>query len=457
MSFYYPQAVLTLNVRWENFGFESSPALNKTHEMFVFAKRLNVNINDYTQADSFTCELEYNNFPFDPRCIRALGVTVHLEDMRSLYNTDGSLNTITPKKENIVFVGFADEETIKLDDSSRTISFEGRDYTALLIDSPYDGRTIDLGTKLDDIVAELLGRLDATKQIKVINRTGEELPIIAKFSPGYDVLGKDRSAKRNETFWDVIQDLVARAGLIAYIELDSLIISKPRVLYQDSRDTEFIYGRNLKSLSFKRKLGRRKGINVAVRALNLESKELLEARIPEEASEAWSIETKISRTVQTVDKIKPDGTVDKVPAPYLAFRVADVADKAQLIKIGEGIFEEVGRQQIEGSIETLEMCVKTDGIEYDLLKLRNGAPVRIEIDAQDIEGITRLNTFGARLRFLKARCYPDEVANALAESLGLLDTRFYTKGLSFSMDGESGFKMQLDFLNFIEVTNKGIF
>ena len=456
MSYFYPQAVMTLRVRWEDFDTETDQVLTKLYKLRVLAKRVTVQINDYTKADTFEADVDYKNFPFDPRCIRALGVTVHMEDKGRIFKGNNQLNLIEPSPENTIFTGFADEENIDFDDVTRIVRFMGRDFTALLIDSPYSGGTIDLGIPLDQTIATLLEGLPAAKELTVDNRTGSPLPNIAKFAPDFSPLGKSRSGKKKEFVWDVIQDLVQRAALIAYIELDKLVITKPRVLYSEVTPTQFIYGKNLRTLGFKRKLGRDKGINVLVRSLNLEQKTTIEAKIPEEATAEWANSIGVARKTQKIQKIDSKGDIKEEDAPFISFNVPNVVTKDQLVEIAQGIYEEMGRQQLEGNLESLDMCSDQDGVKINFLKLRNGSPIKVEVDQGDLEGLNRLKSEAQRYRFLLQRCYTPDVARAFSRTLGKFATRFYTKSVEFIMDQDEGFSFRLEFINFIELGNKGL-
>jgi len=475
---FYPQCAVLLRVRWEDFGDTHQESLQKVYELPILARNVTVNINDYSHADTFELEVEYKHFPFDPRAIRACGVTVFMDNMGKLYDPDNSMRQVAPKRENAVFMGFADEESIHFDDTHRTVKLEGRDFTGLLVDRKYPHGTVNVEKPLDQVLMEILSGLPETKELVLDNRVvllpGERLPVLSKFWSERDKLSGRVNVPANKTYWDVIQDVVGRAGLIAYMELDKLVLSQPRVLYDKGRPAVFVYGRNLKSLEFKRKVGRMKNFNVAVRSLNVASKEVLLAKIPEEASAEWSKRTGIPNKEMVVQTLKPDGTPVDVTkgsggngaqsqpevAPYMSFRVPDVSSKAQLITIGERIYEEISRQQIEGSLETHDMEVPRAAIHdgrlhdvsrFDVLKLRVGAPIRIEIDQGDLQGISRIADRSERVRFLVARGYNAKVAAAFAESMGRYNPVFYTKAVTYRMDADQGFECKVEFLNFIEL------
>lgn len=466
MSFYYPQAAMTLRVLWEDFKLVSDASLQKVYTFPVIAKRLTLNLNDYQTSDTFDCEIDYKHFPFDPRCIRSCGVTIHLQDMGTLINKDGSQSKITPSQKNTRFQGFVDEETLTFDDDKRTVRFEGRDFTSLLIDQKYlQNSPIALNQPLDVIITNLLGNFKSTAQLKVVNLTQKELPTLAEFYPDFgSPLSGMKNTGSHETYWEIIQDMVARCGLICYMHLDTLFISTPRLLYNANNAVKFIYGWNIKNLTYKRKLGRHKGFNVLVRALV--GKTVLSAKIPEEATNDWLKAVQLTNQPITVPVLKPDGTVDSSQAghtaPYMSFRLKNIANKDQLVKIGEKIFEDISRQQIEGSFETHEMVGhsgnpgESNYQEFDLTDLKIGQPIRIEIDTGDLEGIKRLNSENARTQFLIAKAYDPTIARAFARSMGKFTPVFYTKSYSITFDDDNGYKQKVEFLNFIDLSNRGL-
>lgn len=476
MTFYYPQAAMSLRILFEDFNSQNVAALTE-QKMSVVPKDLRVNINDYTKADTFSAELDYRNFPFDPRAIRALGVTVHMQDMRSLVDENGrprqlemkdqgAIKFVSGGEDNVVFMGFADEESIEFDDSRRVIRLEGRDFTSLLIDAPYENKEpIPLTTPLNLVFQQLLAGLKSTQNILVETRGVTNFIPIAAFAPDYNPLAGQRNKKKNESYWDVIQDLARLAGLIVFIERDRLVVTKPNALYDRAKLKQFVWGKNLSKLSFKRKLGRVKNFNVLVRSMDIEKKRVIEAKIPEDAEAAWAVGRSIPKTRVQIETLLPNGSTDKKDAPFLSFRIPDVTEKSQLVDIGQSIFEELGRQQIEGKIETKDMCVRegevgfndlgtfrrSAGVEFDVLKIKNATPIAIHIHQDDLEGISRITSVADRVKYLVARKYDPQVAFAFAATMGKFEVNFYTKAVEFSFNQENGFAMKLDFINFIEL------
>lgn len=468
MSVYYPQAAVELQIIWEDFeknknigplasGIGPLPTggLNKLYLLPIFTKRVTVHVNDYTQADTCDLEIDYKNFPFDPRCIRACGINVFMEDQKALVK-NGSPIAIKPSDANAVFLGFADEESISFDDDHRTVKMECRDFTSILIDTKHPAETLDTTTPLDMLIQSMLSDLPAAIKIKVDNRTGSPLPTLSQFAPDFlSPQDTKRNPKVNESYWDVIQDLVNRAALIAYIELDTLVITKPRVLYNKKSAKQFIYGGNLKTLEFKRKLGRKKGFNI--RCVSLNGKGVEEAKIPLDATAQWTTEMGITNDEVKIPQVNSDGTEgDPKTAPYISFRFPNLVKK-QLIEVGQKIYEEVSRQQLEGSFTTKEMdVVDKDGTCFDVTDIRNGTPIEVIISQGDLEGLNQIKSVREREKFLISRCYEPAVAHALAQTLDKFSLTFYTKSVQFTVDQESGFHMRLDFINFIELDQKGL-
>lgn len=404
-----------------------------------------------------------------------------MEDVKKVFNADNSLVNVYPRETgsnpNVIFRGFADEERITFDDTKRTVRLEGRDFTALLIDKKYNRSAISLEKRIDEVLSGILADNEETAQIKLVNQVQGDLPILSSFWGEKDALSGKRNSKKDETYWDIIQDIVRRAGLIAYIELSNLVLSTPRNLYDKNRAVKFVYGKNLSNLEFSRKIGRRRGFNLIVRSLNLNTKEVLEAKIPLQATAEWSEATGIANTEVKLKKVKADGTAEVAEkeevAPYMSFLVADVTSEDQLIKVGEGLYEEIGRQEIEGSLTTAEMS-SADGLlkEFNLLHLRNGTPLQIYMNQGDLSALSafykadgsikefdKSNTSSVKQRqqieanvaqYLVRRGWASKTATQFARSYGIYGDLFYTKAVEFSLSNDQGFRCKIDFVNFIQ-------
>lgn len=441
---------------WEDFGTKSE-ILTKVTDMRVSCRSVSVERNDYSEADTVKLTIDHNAFPFDPRCVRACGISVFMENRKRIFNKDNSLSLITPNDLDIeqndankVFLGFADESSIRFDNETKTVSIEGRDYTGLFIDQKrVNTEPIPLSKPVDQIIADLILEQEATKEIKVLNRTGIELPTLAKLAPDFNASTSVKNQKRKETYWDIMQDILGRIGLLGFIEIDKFVIAKPQNIYEKKNIKQFIWGKNIKELNFTRKLGRAKNFNVKVVSFNALEKRVEEALIPEEA-----IDPNIKAPRVTIPQLDKDGKKIEPPkdADFITFNVKDVTNKEQLIRIGESIFEEMSRQQIEGSLTTYEMEVPQEGTEpIKFSQIRNGTAIRVFMASDEIKQIGSNSSIEEKTAFLIKRGYPRNVARAFASSLDRINTAFYTRSVMFELDQDNGFTMKIDFINFIDI------
>jgi len=399
MSYYYPRVAVQLQILPEDYGLRSDPTKEATTLINVQARDVTINRNDYRTSDTFSLEIDYKNFPFDPRTIRACGVVIYMQDVQSNYDTDGSVKKIIPGNptkvnpniSNAVFIGYADDDEIQFDDNGRKVTMSGRDSTCLLIDKKYPSTNGPFypNLPLDKAIAQLLLAFPATAKMVVVPPIGTDgkpmsLPVLSSYVPGFgDKLagGINTGGGKRETYWDIILDLADRAGMVCYMGISrnqagdsvaAIYLSTPKnqSLQIDQTtgkqrtdtvdDIKIIYGQNVKNLKFKRKIGRLKGFNIKVISRN--GKDVVTARIPEDANASWGkaygIPTGPGNFV-TIPTLLPNGAVDTTqalkPAPYITFPYPNIASKAALVLIGQAAYEQYSLQQLEGSFETFEM------------------------------------------------------------------------------------------------------
>lgn len=460
MSIYYPQAAVSLRVIWEDFG-SNSEVLQNVSAMQVSCRNVVVERNDYTEADTFKAKIDYKSFPFDPRCMRSCGIAVYMEDRKTVFRQNNSLRLIEPSADNIIFQGFADQSGLEFDDTTRSVMIEGRDFTSLFIDTKRINTTpIPLSKPLDEIINDLIKEQEAAREIVIENRTGEKFPVLSKLAPDFNPFTSVKNQKRKETYWDIMQSILQRVGLIGFIEIDKFVITKPRNIYEKKDIKQFIYGGNVKNLKFERKLGRAKNYNVRLVSANLQKKTILEALVPKEAiSEDFIAD--FGNTEITIPQLDKDGKKIEPPkvADYITFPVPNINNKEVLIGMAEDVYEEMSRQQIEGSLSTYEMEIpeevesrtgfRTRPVLFS--SMRTGTAIKIYLSQDELGEINSDSSWAQKRNFLIRRGYPLDVANAFAESLNRLNTALYVKSVKFELDQDSGFSMDIDFINFIDI------
>ena len=182
--------------------------------------------------------------------------------------------------------------------------------------------------------------------------------------------------------------------------------------------------------------------------------------IPRDATDQWSKETNIPKAVQKIQTLDAQGNQITKDAPGYLFSYHNKT-REQMVEIGQGIFEEIARQQIEGEMETKEMVVNNqNGIEIDLTKISVGTPLLLEIVQKDIQYISRKTidgdpvSDGKRMNYLIRRGYSVETASVLIEAVaqtsGKIRPVFYIRSADI-MIGQDGFSLRIGFVNYIEL------
>lgn len=477
MKVYYPKALVQIDATLHDYGDTNQ----KPEFHFVVSPvSLSVQINQYSQADTFSMQVRFEDFPFDPRLIRSLRVTILILDLKEL--RDFNSQDITSNIDKVVFTGFADKHSIQLNESERTVSLEGRDNTSLLIDSTFDNanledeegkrvRAIRLDRPVKAIIQDLLSNVPAAKNIEIDDRSGRGGENFRKIAPSFNLVSGEESSDglyqytdKNESYWDVIVSICEASALICYIELDKLVLTTPRILYQGGvqgkQTLQFIYGFNLMNLSFFRNLGKKKKFNILLKSFNVRENERIQVSIPRDADRSWANALNIDKAIQKVKELNAQGVAETRNAQAFTF-LFNNKTKEELIEIGQKLFEEFVRQQLEGECETNDMVVNDDkGVEFDLTKIRCGTPVKIEIAQEDVRNILRTGpggetiSDGQRIAYLVRRGYPqrtaEELIKAVSKGTGKLRPVFYTQEalLDFS---DQGFSCRLGFVNYIQI------
>ena len=477
---YHPKAIAHLEVLLYD--------QQKTFTVTLQPIRTHINKKTYTMADDFSMTVRFEDLPFDPRLAKTILVNISIADVKGLeaFRRD----VFSP--DHIMFRGFADTHKIDLQSAERTVSFEGRDFTALFIDSPFDNanlpgaegkrtKEILLNRPVYNIIKDLMSNLPAVKNLKIRDETnGKALKNFSASVPNYDLIqgrkttyGQYSHINPNRNYWDAIVSICESAGMICYIDLDELVLTTPRILYQgpttnSKRTLQFIYGHNLEKLDFHRELGKRKKFNIVIRTFDVVTEKSIVVTIPRDATNQWSKEMDIPKKILKIQELDTNGQRIEKDAPFITIFEPDLKTKEQLVERGQTIFEEYVRQEIEGSCETKNMTTKDDrGVEFELTQIKTGTPIKIDMLIDDVKNLLRFSPEGdkisnqqrreemrKKISYLQRRGYSNKIANilidAIAKQSGKLRPTFYAKDVSVSMD-TNGFALRIGFVNFIQV------
>jgi len=327
------------------------------------------------------------------------------------------------------------------------------------------------------ILAKRYG-LPGMRGLEVVNATGEELPTIGELkgatwfdSKGNAKKARGGGAKEQISYWDFVTDLCVGVGLICYMRTPietqgalgalppaELVIDLPKTYYKESGQElrRFAYGDNVDSLSVVRNYnGRNVPTGVAVTATEAKTGRSITSRFPE-------------LPLTTKAGANPLGTGDRAEYKTVVLQDRIPSDRAQevLDRIAESLYEQFGRKEMEIKVSTTSLNAfpsnRGTGTP-DMLQLRAGDPVEIVIvpslpDNVENTYVTQAGNFWKlstpeRIEALITTYDFDPVIAAqlaLAMESDLLQTVFYVREVAVDFQYDSGFKFDIQAINFLD-------
>jgi len=455
--------------------------------------------NGIRTADTLSLELRFIDVPFDPRVVRSCAVNFFLgciseEDYRTERGRGGGPSgeggsdlapVLLPdeftdsrgrRRSNLRFQGFVDQWNVEYSRSgtASTVQLECTDNTRLLIEQEAPPKlTVGADLPLDKAIANYLANFPQFRGLRVEYRpAGASAPqldkVLAKTAfrpklgpPPVGGAGAGAGGGQKLTVWDYLTDLVGALGQIIRVEGTTIIIQRPRTLYGEnfpSRPDDpftgrilpsgrqvpnrlFIYGRNVEELSFSRKMTRFASTNVEVRCYSGRKGKLLVARFP---------------TKEERQKLLLPG--DVADEKFTVYTVVGVEDEATLRTVAQGIYEQVGRQELVAKLKTRALAsFGGSNQDPDILDMQAGDTVELEI-ARTIDGGSSIgeqqNAVAAQAQnYLKSLGYGEGISRAYGSALGQVGypNTFRVRALSMDWDIREGVSFDLEATNFVEV------
>jgi len=485
----------------------------------IVPRSCGVELPGYRQAGTFNLEIAFRDLPLDPRVIRALGVAIHLDTVTPSNFADGMTDQnlfgdsqfdsskrrasiIETVPENLLLAGLVDNIVTEHADGMSIVRLEGRDLRGILLDTPISSKTLQsvkLDRPINEVVSHIVNSLhpsgsgikvqvDASEWPSGIPnpQTVDDVTRINLDAAGESIKATAKGEAGEVNFWDLITNLCFLVGGVPHFVGSVLRIRPARTLFDARRQEEVFlagdstpfrnglprnlrapqvrgeeqiafrritYGRDIRRLSFERKLG---GVKVpVVEAVSYDTSgktrgkdRLLKVQFPE---------TPKARATST-------GASGKTPqTDIIRIKVPGVKNKKRLLEIAKDVYQEIGRQEIGGAIETKNLTsFGGDNQDPDLVRLRPGDPVEIRVDASglsafpppiapltDIEG----QSFEQQVKEVTARLGDARLARALVsanrgETAGLTKT-FRTATVRYDW-ADVGLGIAFDFQNFVE-------
>lgn len=450
--------------------------------------------NALRTADTATITLDYKDVPTDARLIRgsAVEIVVGLVDpldfengvLRNQHRDSGALMSyIESGARNATrFVGVVDTWKTEYDESGGdVVTIECRDFSALLIDTPLaTGTSIDLTQPIDEGIRSFLNNYPTVVGIKVFyGRPGDDgagAPVPSTAAPQSTRPRRGRGARQrrsgdqNTSLWDHITDTCMRVGLIPVFYDYDLRILDPRTFYSN-RDIakRMVYGENLRHFEVSRKLGGVRVPTIEVRCYDPDLCRTRWARYPvadgataDQSAGVFGQNDPPQRPSRPNEVSVSGWTPDERIQTYV---VKGVTSLDVLRRIARSLFEQIGRQEIEGNIQTDQVqstgpAGPTD--QADLLHLTSGDAIEILIAGQRTAPASTAGLSTSELAAMERQRRTDylvsigwrrEVAerfSAFADATSF-QTIFRIQDVRIEMDAEEGLTFSVDFVNFITV------
>jgi hypothetical protein len=461
----------------------------------IVPKSVEIEKNGYRVADTAKVTIDWRTLPFDPRIVRAaaieLVVGVVAEDP-FVKGFDGQTDPVSGLPLSIIqqsigsptvtsatrFCGWTDEWAISFDEENLT-ELTCRDYTSSFIDTPLGSDAmINLDLPIDQGIATMLKSYPTLDgfQVRYIGvpgypapapSLGPTVPRTARSRRGRNARS-GRSGDQRMTVWDHITDTCVALGLVPFVVNYELHIVQPTTQYRTQDVRRMVYGRNLTTLSFTRKLGGTKVPTIECRAYDPTIGRVRWSRWPVRTGEPTSGVLGVTQPPMPLraNEVTPSGA--RPDERIQTYTLKPTTSPAIMSRCARALFEQIGRQEIEGELETSDVSSwdisfdeARDVLKADLLDLKSGDALELlvaprESERPEVVATTPGEWIGmeraARTRFLMSQGMTRQVAENIA---GLQDAVssmiFRVSDVHLVFDSEDGIKVKASFMNFIEV------
>lgn len=413
-------------------------------------KHVSIERNDHNNADTCQLDLDWTVAGGDPRILSDATVEVHIA------NADES-GFWVPSEATCRFAGIVKEvDAERTAEDAATVTLELLDYTELFLKAkPFGSAGIPkLSQRLSEawqtIVSQTPGAdIFADPRRLVFQGVDPDVVIGQATAKRFRDIGKVQTKPETDG-WAVWQQCVGMLGLISYIEKDRCIVTTATNYYTESDAPVFLWGRNIEEWHESRvgALARR---GVGITSFDPLTLKTIEAYWPPIGDNRVHRKRARAKKVLSADKIRPTEERD-----YFAY--PGVSEAAALLDIAKRVYEERSRQELEGSIRTPHMWVDTEqGGIFDLLDLKAGDTVRVEVEQEEKQTLAALPSDSERIRYLTDRGYAESAAQLIVANtpnFADLDARFLTKRVRIDAElSEEGgsFAIDVDYINRIQI------
>ncbi|HEU4729976.1 MAG TPA: hypothetical protein VFT22_18895 [Kofleriaceae bacterium] len=405
--------------------------------------------NDHNHADEAHVTVDWRDAGTDPRLLRNAAGVLYLANADERGNWE-------PTEANARFAGILTRASRRVGrGEAMTVDLEFLDYTTLFLEAkPFGTKGVpDYSQRLDDAWKRVVSQTPGAGVLadRLVLQGLTDFPLLGKaVSKRFAGLAKVPVKNTRTDAWAVWQQCVGMLGLISYIRVDQCVVTTTQSYYTSQDPPRLIWGKNILAMTESRNPYFGKGVGLA-------SFDPLTGRSVEAFWPPFGDARIRKKVVAAKRKVSAASVRQGEDREY--FTWASATDVSALTEIAKRVYEERGKQEMEGTITTAEMFTDTlSGKSFDLLTLKSGDNVRIEFDQRDKELLQQLPTERERVEYLKKRGYSEDVATLMARNMSdfaLLDPTFYVKRVvtSLEVDKEGGsYETEINYVNRILVS-----
>lgn len=433
---------------WLEIVFDGRGAPNSEPFHFEIDPRTaTVGFNGFYEADTFSLEFDARTLPFDPDQIAYAAVRIYMWDsQRNLNQPEWAV------ERNLMIKGLVDDVSSTIVGNDTLVRFNGRDYTALLIDSEWNPKNrVRAGGLLPDVVQSIADEAapkGTQARFEVVWRGEEDPPVVGSILR--DTKKKGLWVKPGKSYWDVIWDLCIQHAYVPRVEGSQIIISEPNTETRQSltESPRLIYGRSLTSLEIQRKFARETVPQIVIVAHDPRTGKRIEVKYPEKKNSDYLVTATRSepRDALGIPLTSKKDEEMYFPAPK------GIIDPDALKRYARMRFYHMGRGESIYTMETSHLTVPgaKEGEEINILQLRPGKAIGISFDPFKATHLRELE-FGQRVEAIRAMGYHPKVAFFVAENIDRMDffkqDYYYNRGeVNYSV--ESGIEIKIEAMNF---------
>lgn len=461
MTIYRPNMLVELDVPYLGTAAERSKQEGSKESITIRlpAREFVIENNSHLHADSCKLVVDWKDTTLDTRMLDDAVVTVYFDE-------GDDFGRWKPTVDNTVFIGhLRNPERVLEEGSPGTLTLDCIDYTGLFLAAkPFGSSGIpEYSDTLEGAWRRICSQTPgagvlADNLVAVGTDVSLDTPLGAAVASRFASLSKVPTHPDTDA-WAVWLQCVGMLGLISYIDQDVCIVTSATNYYTEKDPPLFIWGENLTRLSESRMTIDVKG-GVGLVSFDPLTGKTLEAFYPP----IGDPRAQRKLTAAKKKKQKPVTELSQERDKRHIFTMWGVTDPGMLLTIAERVWNQISRQELQGKLETPHIQIPTaKGRLFNLMKLKSGGDIRVQFADGLRDYITGLASDNARIAYLVEQGYPVDTATLLArnaEAFKALGDTFYVDSVrkSFTLDEDGGgdFKVEVTFINKIEVTRGAV-